>query len=80
MSESVTQPDTVSVDSVAVDTAPADGPVTHPETGTITHYGPHSTVVVHHGGKIVRLTHGESFTPARDGEPAVILRNITKES
>lgn len=50
------------------------GPVEHPETGEITHWGPHSTQIVHAGGMIVKITHGESFTPAKDGAPAVVMR------
>jgi hypothetical protein len=50
------------------------GPVEHPETGEITHYGPHSTQVVLPGGMIVKLTHGEGVMVPKDGAPAVILR------
>jgi hypothetical protein len=50
------------------------GPVEHPETGEITHWGPHSTQIIQAGGMVVRIAHGEGFIPARDGAPAVIVR------
>lgn len=50
------------------------GPVINEETGEIIHYGPHSTQVIHAGGAIVRIEHGEGFIPAQDGSPAIILR------
>lgn len=59
----------------APEASPIQGPVHDPETGEVTHFGLHSTQVVHHGGKIVRLTHGESFIAAKDGEPAMLMRN-----
>ena len=50
------------------------GPVHNPETGEITHYGPHSTQVIHAGGAITKIVHGEGLIPAKDGAPAVVFR------
>ena len=50
------------------------GPVENPETGEIVHWGPHSTQVIHPGGLITRIAHGESVIPAKDGAPAVVFR------
>ena len=50
------------------------GPVLHEETGEYTHWGEHSTQIIHGGGNIVTISHGESFTPAKDGAPAVVFR------
>lgn len=52
------------------------GPVEHPETGEITHWGDHSTQVIHSGGIITKLAHGETLIPSKDGAPAVILRRV----
>ena len=50
------------------------GPGTHPDTGEITHLGPHSTQVVYGPVAPERIAHGESFRPPKGGAAAVILR------
>lgn len=52
------------------------GPVCDEETGEYTHWGEHSTQIIHGGGNIVTIHHGESFIPAKDGSPAIILRRV----
>jgi hypothetical protein len=47
----------------------------HPETNEHTNNGTHAVHIISPGGGIAKLQPGESFIPAKDGQPAVILRN-----
>jgi hypothetical protein len=60
------------------DASPVQGPVTHPETGEVYHLGLHSTQV-YDGRRAIRLAHGESWLPPKDGAPATVFR-IRKET
>lgn len=46
----------------------------NPETNEHTNNGTHDVHIVHAGGAIAIIKPGDSFIPATDGQPAMILR------
>lgn len=63
--------DTVSPEPEAVQPHASEDPETGEIVNLSTEHGLH---VVHAGGHVVRLGPGDSFIPAKDGAPAVVMR------